>query len=306
MLRKIVLSVEKFLRNRDFDGIASMGNHLGSLMWQCLPKRRRMAVNAIMKHLEIPEREATGIARESFRQNARSFLELPLVPAMDERFLSDRLIVDDPEHWKAVLNEETPAVITTAHLGAWELLAGLFGLYFPADRQRLIIVRQNKNKLLNERIFALRGAKGTTILSHRNVSSTVVSALKSGGVASFLVDHNCNRREAVFLPFLNDIAAVNMGPALLAVRSRVPTFSIFLVREGEKYRMITDPWLRPSDLSGSIHERIVQVAKNYTASVEKYVRRYPEQWFWMHNRWKTRPELDSIEVSQKNVEEKNG
>lgn len=292
MLRTIVLSVEKFLQNKDFDGITAMGNRLGALMWQCLPKRRQLAIAAIMKHLEVPEPEATSIARESFKQNARSFLELSLVPTMDEHFLADRLIIDNPEHWKSVLAEETPAVVTTAHLGAWELLAGLFGLYFPAHRQRLIIVRQNKNKLLNERIFALRGAKGATILAHRNVSSTVTSALKSGGVASFLVDHNCNRREAIFLPFLNDIAAVNMGPALLTVRSRVPTFSIFLVREGNKYRMITDPWLRPSELVGSVHERVVQVARTYTASVEKYVRRYPEQWFWMHNRWKTRPESE--------------
>lgn len=293
MLRKVVLSIEKFLQNRDFEGIAAMGDRLGALMWHCLPKRRHMAITSIMKHLQMPESEATAIARESFRHNARSFLELPLVPSMDEHFLSERLIVDDPEHWKAVLEEKTPAVITTAHLGAWELLAGLFGLYFPADRPRLIIVRQNKNALLNERIFALRGGKGATTLSHRNVSGTVLSALKSGGVATFLVDHNCRRREALFLPFLNEIAAVNMGPALLAVRAHVPTFSIFLVREGEKYRMITDPWLRPSELSGSIHERIEQVAKNYTASVEKYVRRYPEQWFWMHNRWKTRPDSES-------------
>ncbi len=297
MVRKIVLSIEKFLQNRDFDGIAAMGDRLGMLMWRFLPKRRRMATAAIKKHLEVSEQEASRIARESFRHNARSFLELTLVPAMDERFLSDRLIIDDPEHWKAVLAEKTPAVITTAHLGAWELLAGLFGLFFPPDYPRLIIVRRNKNPLLNERIFALRGAKGATILSHRNVSAAILTALKSGGVASFLVDHNCNRRDALFLPFLQDIAAVNMGPALLTVRSRVPTFSIFLVREGEKYRMLTEPWLRPADLSGSIHERVEQVAKNYTASVEKYVRRYPEQWFWMHNRWKTRPEDPEVTAS---------
>lgn len=290
MNKKFVIWLENFLRKKNFDEIKRIGDRLGKVMWMCLPKRRKLAITSIKKHLLLDESKAKKIAYQSFCQNARSFLEISQIPKIDENFLTERLIVDQPELWEEMLTQESGAIATTAHLGAWELLAGLLGIYFPSKPSKVIIVRKNKNKVLNERIFRLREAKGATVISHRNISSNVLKILKEGGMAAFLVDHNCNRHEALFLPFLNEMAAVNMGPALLAVRARVPVFSIFLIREQEKYRLFVEPWLEPQMLKGSISARVKFVAENYTDIVAKYVQRFPEQWFWMHNRWKTKVE----------------
>ena len=110
---------------------------------------------------------------------------------------------------------------------------------------------------------------------------------------------------ALFLPFLGETAAVNMGPAVLAVRGGAIIWPGYIVRVGEKadrYLFCQTEPLRPEDYAGPHEEAIAKVAAYYTKSVEDIVRRYPEQWFWMHNRWKTRPpaelEIDNPKISE--------
>lgn len=203
MNKKLIIWFENFLRKKNFEEIEKIGSRLGKVMWVCLPKRRKLAITSIKKHLLLDDPQAREIAYQSFCQNARSFLEISQIPKIDESFLANRLVIDQPEMWKEILTQKSGAIATTAHLGAWELLAGLLGLYFPSKASKVIVVRKNKNEILNERIFQLRESTGASVLSHRNVSSKVLKILKEGGLAAFLVDHNCNRHEALFLPFLN-------------------------------------------------------------------------------------------------------
>jgi KDO2-lipid IV(A) lauroyltransferase len=109
-------------------------------------------------------------------------------------------------------------------------------------------------------------------------------------MTAFLVDHNCSREEAVFLPFLGKTAAVNMGPALLALRSKALVLPVFLLREeGMQYRFQVGEALDTATLTGTREEKIRAIARFYTRAVEHMVHERPEQWFWMHKRWKTRP-----------------
>jgi KDO2-lipid IV(A) lauroyltransferase len=126
-------------------------------------------------------------------------------------------------------------------------------------------------------------------VDHRQASRTVLPKLRNKAAAAFLVDHNCSRKEAIFLPFLEDIAAVNSGPALLALRTNASVYPVFLLRDGKGRHIlhILAP-LHASELSGSIRERLKTIAAFYTDAVADMVRQYPEQWFWMHQRWKTR------------------
>jgi KDO2-lipid IV(A) lauroyltransferase len=135
-------------------------------------------------------------------------------------------------------------------------------------------------------------------VDHRQAVFTVLKALKRNGLTAFLVDHNSPRNEAVFLPFLNETAAVNMGPAVLAVKANATVVPVFLVRDEQGgYVFHVAPPLATGELSGTREEKIRQVAEFYTGAVEKYVRKYPEQWFWMHKRWKTRPEPEDVSAS---------
>ncbi len=254
--------------------------------WHCLPARRNEAVAAITKHLHLPEHEARRIARASFTENFLSFLEIFHV----DLFHTEQSVhtLYSPETVAMLQREKAPIVVATAHLGSWELMPGLATDLVPG-RKGMVIVRRQKDADLNRLMAELRGARGMQATDHRQATEVVLPHLREGGVAAFLVDHNCNRREAVFLPFLEDTAAVNVGPALLALRSRAAVFPVFLLRDGRGGHILhlMDP-LHTADLTGSVAERLRVIAAFYTDAVAEMVRKYPEQWFWMHRRWKTR------------------
>lgn len=276
-----------------------LGCALGTVMWNSLPKRRRLAIDAIQQHLNVEYEEAVVIAKKSFMHNCRSFLEIFLVPKVDKKFISE-LITQDKDHpfsnkdhpFSTHVATDAPIIAITGHMGAWEIMAGILGelATAPHRAQPQIVVRTNKNESINETIFKLRGGRGAKILSHRNAVFGVLRSLKKKGVTAFLVDHNTKRKEAIFTDFLGEIAAVNSGPAFLALRGKAVVLPAFLVRNEEGgYKFIVEESLNTEDLEGTREEKIQQITRFYTDAVERIVRQYPEQWFWMHKRWKTQP-----------------
>jgi len=126
------------------------------------------------------------------------------------------------------------------------------------------------------------------MVGHRQAAMSVIRALHKKGIVAFLVDHNTMRNEAEFLPFLGEEAAVNAGPALLAVRGKALVWPVVLQRDGEDYVFRLQKPLDTAELTGTREENIRETALFYTRAIEKFILDAPEQWFWMHERWKTK------------------
>ena len=275
-----------------FTGSRHAGNIMGTLMWLVLPGRRRLAVRSVMDHLGVSYAEGVRIARASFKHTARSFLELFLISRFDELRARNLFAAEDEESLRGFVDYDGPMVAPTGHLGAWELEAGILGRLIKPGRCA-VVVRRQKNLRAYAHIKRWRESVGVRIFDHREAARKVLRVLcRERGLTAFLVDHNCSAREAIFLPFLGQTAAVNAGPAVLAVRAGALIWPGYIVRVGDKaerYLFCQHAPLRPEDYAGPPEAAIAKVAAYYTESVERMIRRYPEQWLWMHNRWKTRP-----------------
>lgn len=274
----------------NFEQMATAGNRLGDILWHSLPSRRDLATEALIRHIGMTPEAAKEAAHRSFRHNARSFLDIFHTDRVDERFMAERLTVSDSDAFSRLATETRPIVGATGHFGAWELLGALMGTYLPR-KPKAVVVRRTKNLALHRQTTRMRSRPGLAVIDHRNAAPKVLRLLRSNGAVAFLVDHNCSRSEAVFLPFLGRRAAVNMGPALLAIRGQALVWPIFLKRlEGGKYLLdIERNPLDTTKLEGSVSDRVHAVAEYYTEAVEKRVKETPDQWFWMHKRWKTQP-----------------
>lgn len=273
----------------DVEQVRRNGEALGRLLWRCLPERREMACKAIAHHMGLPPEQARETALQSFQHNGRSFLEIFLTHRVDPRFMRDRFRIADPQSYEAMRTMDRPCVAVTGHLGAWEMLGGVFHMLIP-DRKKQIVVRRPKDQALHELTTRLRAKPNQEVLDHRNAVPKILRGLKKGGTTAFLVDHNTSTSEAVFLPFLKNIAAVNMGPALLALRSDALIQPVFLIRDDKEGIVLhSEPYLDTRTLEGSREEKVLRAALFYTQAVERMVRRYPEQWYWLHKRWKTQP-----------------
>lgn len=259
---------------------------LAFLFWLFARGRRKETIAAIEKHLCLTHEEARRIARRSFAENFLSFLEIFHVARFHT---ADSVkVLYTPAILAALQAETAPIVIATAHLGAWEMMPGLATDLLP-EREGLVVVRKQRATTINKIMAELRGARGMKAVDHRQATQVVLPSLRKGGVTAFLVDHNANRQESIFLPFLEDIAAVNVGPASLALRTKAAVYPVFLLRDGKGGHILhLLPPLHTANLEGALQERIRRIAVFYTDAVASMVRAYPEQWFWMHRRWKTR------------------
>ena len=270
----------------NFRGVYALGRLVGALLWFFLRRRRHESIGRIQERLGVPYERAREIARASFTHNATAFLEIVQNPRFGLRSPRFRPS-EQSERAVRILTSPRPIVAAMAHFGAWELLAAFVKDF---ERPMATVVRRQKNSALHELICELRNEGGMASIDHREASSKVLAHLRVNGVVGFLVDHNCSRNEAIFLPFLGKTAAVNMGPALLAIRGKALVWPVFMLREeGGSYAVCTEEPLDTATLEGPISDRARQVAEFYTAAVERCVLARPEQWFWMHDRWKTRP-----------------
>lgn len=264
-----------------------MGSVLGRALWWLLPGRRGLACAAVHRRLGVSWPEARRIAQESFRHTGMAFAEIFRGRTTGPRFLQEQVIVERPDLLRALFCSTRPAVVVSGHLGAWELLVALMAL-FPHRPACQVVVRLPKTAFMRGLVLHARNQARIHTVGHRDASAGVLAMLRAGGLAAFLVDHHCRRNEAERLAFLGREASINRGPALLAVRAKAEVWPLFLVREpaAGSFRLLQEVPLDTWSLTGAPAVRVRAVCRFYTQAVERAIRRYPQQWFWMHRRWK--------------------
>lgn len=291
MVKSIFFEIlTSLLMRLNLSQLSKLGRFIGVLIWYFVPSRRKMAVKSIMLHLKKDKKEARSLAYRNFLNTGRSFIEIFYNKWVDFRFLDQFVEIENKDILEKIRYVNRPVVAVTAHMGAWELLSGIMAVLFYDKKHTQIVVREPDDIVIRDIIIRLRGKYVNEILPRDDSAPKIASCLKKSGICAFLVDHNCGRRKAVFLPFLGEIAAVNFGPALMAIRTRALVLPIFLVRVGDlQYKMYVHEPLDTKTLNGDLKSKIRYVCNFYTKSVEKMVYKYPDQWYWIHNRWRTKP-----------------
>jgi KDO2-lipid IV(A) lauroyltransferase len=146
-----------------------------------------------------------------------------------------------------------------------------------------------KNPLADRIINDRRQRGGLQVMGHRNSSRMIMQKLSRGEVVGILLDQSSSRRESVFIPFLGRPTTVNFGLALLAARTGAPVLPVFPVRKEDGRHVVrVGQRIEMVERSDRQEELGVNTAR-ITAVLEGHIRRFPEQWFWVHNRWKISP-----------------
>lgn len=175
----------------------------------------------------------------------------------------------------------------TGHFGSWEV----FNLLPPAFGYHInILVRRIDNELVENYVDSLRTRFGSVTLGKREAPRKMYKILEKGGILGILADLNAQLHDGVFVDFFGVPAATTTSIAKLALRTNAVILPAFAVWEEErrKYVVYLEPpvgYERTEDPERDIRE----ITAGFTAVVEEYVRRYPEQWLWIHKRWNTRP-----------------
>ncbi|HWR97811.1 MAG TPA: lysophospholipid acyltransferase family protein [Candidatus Methanoperedens sp.] len=276
--------VARFLRGlaaRPLDEAVARGARLGRL-WHALDASHRgLARRNIAVGLGLGATEAARVARASFENVGRTLAEFSLAASRTAELLG-RVEFEGVEHLRAALAGGRGAFILSGHCGNWELLGARLAREVPLTS----VARAMANPLVGELVERQRQAAGVRTIDARGAVRGILRALQRGEVVGMLLDQSALRSERVFVPFLGRPAATNFSLAMLALKTGAPVLPAFAARDATgRHRVWISPPIPVAD-SGDRAQRIGVSTARYTAAIEKYVRRYPEQWFWVHNRWK--------------------
>ena len=264
------------------------GIGLGQLVYFLHAKLRRVGMRNLQ--LAFPEKSAPErrrILRGEFTSLGRQLAEVCLFPRYTRENVTKIVVYDGFENFERAEARGKGVIYLTAHLGGWELSAFSHSIQ---GHPLHVVMRGMDNPFLDRFITHLRTMHGNRAVDKDNFVRGLLSAMKAGETVGILMDTNMTPPQGVFVDFFGIPACTASGLARIALRTDaavVPGFTIW-DRDLGKYRLRFDPALALIR-TGDEEADIVANTALFTKVIEQYVRRYPDQWLWVHRRWKTRP-----------------
>ena len=263
-----------------------MGKTLGILGYWLAGKERRKTLAhlrlAFGKSLKEPEiqRLAIGswanLGRNAFEMIGWSRWSHPKIANLISR-------VRGWEHAEAALAKGKGVLAVTAHLGHWELLAAYVGYRTPIA----VVYKPVYDPRLDKMLLDFRGKWGGPVIPRGQALKGILKALAENRTIGVLMDQDTGD-DGVFVPFMGIPAWTQSGPARIARKTGAALVPFFVVRGRDgKFELHLEPEIKRPE-TGDAEADILETTKRYTEVIEAYIRTYPDQWVWMHERWKTK------------------
>lgn len=239
----------------------------------------------------MPLDERHRLLKLSFENLGRVLGEVSKFPSASAQSLSELIDYEfDPDEisrYEAERAKGRGVIVASPHLGNWEM--GVFAysaIYEPLS----YLARPLDNPKVEGLIADIRSKFGNRAINKRNSVRTAMAMLGEGSIVGVLPDVNVQEKDGVFVPFFGTLACTTAGVALLAKRTNAMIVPICCVWDDarQKYRAIHGKIIEPVS-SDDRHRDLRETTALMTAAMEDFVRRFPDQWLWIHKRWKTRP-----------------
>ena len=238
---------------------------------------------------EKPLAERKKWAKESYVNlgDSMAFNMLVMTGRVSNQELLDSVEIEGWEHIQEAkdLAGGKGVLFYSAHIGNWELLSQVFALNLSQNIH--VVTRETTNPLLEKNIVQpLRERFGINVHYKKNALLRIVKVIKKGDFIGFLIDHKVKPPEGIYLPFFGKDAPTLASPALLQIRFNIIISSLFMIKlKVGKYKFIINPPLKWEDNGKPQEEQIIELTKIHQKVITDLIRQYPQQWFWMHNRW---------------------
>ena len=286
MLTTILKAVFSMVSRLSLPRALALGRGLGWIYGSVIRYHRRDAFLALRRSLpEKSEKEIRQIVRRMYQNLGMNFVELCRLTAMTQEDLKNLVTMDGEEIVLEALKQKKGVIFLSAHLGNWDMLCS----FAPRWGYPLTIITKNiKNKALNEYWMDIRQRFGLKFLPAHNSYRACLSALRKNELIGFILDQNMINTEGVFVDFFGKPACTTPGLAYMSAQSGAPVIPAFMIREGEgRHRVKILPVLEPPP--DRKPETILRATQEYTKIIEQVIREHPEQWIWIHRRWRTVP-----------------
>lgn len=239
-----------------------------------------------LKHAfpEMSKSQRNRIAYFSLRNFFLTTIEAMWVNNLSEADLDGMVKVEDGALLDDFISESEGKILLSAHFGNWEYLAQYFGIRYKMKYPA--IAKKMRNPLVDKYITTCRNRFGYMypLYMDKNMKE-VIKILNSGKPMLLLADQSAPQ-ESMYINFFNRPATTFQGPAVFALKCNAKMRLVLMIRErDDKLRLIHEE-IRTDDLNKASDDNIYELSKRHVELLEKYIRKYPEQWLWSHRRWK--------------------
>lgn len=250
--------------------------------------RRIATINLEIAFPEWTEERKAETIKASYRNLGANALVLARLPRLNRHNISEWIRYDGLEHYNAAIAKGNGVIFLAAHLGVWELSAAAHAIY---GHPMWSMVRPFDNPCLDRYVEGRRHLFGNQTIRKQDSAREVLTVLRSNGAVGILADQNAAGKDGVFVDVFGKPASATRGVAQLAARTGAAVISAFAVwSDAEaKYVLRFGAPLELAD-SGNRDEDLTENTQRCQLVIESAIRQYPEQWLWVHRRWKRRPE----------------
>jgi len=268
----------------------ALGQRVGELVYYFWPGARRVAMINMHRALGVDRDEARLRTRRVLGNMGRSIAEAVQLARRYRRPDSgweDRYRVEEPEIERRILDDPRPVVFVTGHLGSWEATVAILALRF--GERGAALVRRIDNPFLNRIVRFGRLRHDSQWIEKRDGVSKALSRLRQGHSIALLLDENAGPR-GVFVDFFGRPASTQSSAALLALLAGAPVVVGAAFREGDGDRFVFRLELIETDAVTRDSEAVENLTQQIVAVIERWIRERPDEWRWIHWRWKHRPD----------------
>lgn len=266
----------------------SVAAGIARLLYAVLPKLRKTAeINLRIAFPDWRDTQRQSVIRGMLRNLGWMAAEFARFPKYTKQNIGQIVVLDGHENFLEGQRRGKGVLYLTGHIGAWELSSFAHALYgFPLH----FIARPIENSRIDALVNRYRCLSGNQPIFKNESARITLKVLKEAGTIGILADQNTMPEEAVFVDFFGKAASTTTGIARLALHTGaavVPGYAVWDEGLG-KYRLCFDP---PVELvrTGDAERDILENTQNFTRALESIIRKYPDQWVWIHGRWNTRP-----------------
>ena len=280
----------KIIQLLPYKSAVAFGGWLGSLAYVVLSDARNTTEKNLARAFpEKKDEEIRRIAKRVFINQGKNAFELFSFPKLTKENILKLVKIENEADLRRPIESGKGIIMPSAHCGNWEIMGASFAaLGLPVN----VVARRIYIDQLNKMLVGFRESKGEKVIlrSGRDAARMMLRALKNREIIALLIDQDTDV-PGVFVDFFSKLAWTPSGMAVLAHRTDSSVVLALDVRmSDDTHRAL----IRPIEIkrTGDMDKDILETTRSITKMIEEHIRQYPEQWVWMHERWKTRPEKE--------------
>lgn len=257
---------------------------LAALFYYIIPIRKETVIsNLKIAFPEYSDKEIKRIAFGSYRSFAITLIEILCFPGISPKESSQLVDFRNVELIKKKYEEKRGVILLSSHFGNWELQGGAFN--YQTGIPMAGVAKYQRNPYVTKWLEEARTHFGNKVVYMGVNVRNVYAELKSGGLVALVADQRADK-DSIRVDFFGRSTTVYTGPAVLALKLKTPIIMIITVRQ-KNYQYIVEPVeVSFENLPESEEEKIREISQRHTKMLEEFIRKNPEQWLWMHKRWK--------------------